>query len=157
MVRDLRNQTTMRVWNADAAFRKYPWSVGEANPDPAEYRNVCKDLWIRRYMVFGVLLGNGAENVTNLSVLQPRRMGNTEFYAIPVRVTCQTPAQNVADILRYLLTTPEGDQTKLFVIPREISIKKGKGDGKPPAPVVLEFLVDVVDFEPEPAKVEKKK
>ena len=148
-VRHLGRLKQMRTWNPEAVFRLYPWSIGDASPEPDEYRNVRKDLWIRRYLVLGVLPRNGVQEVSNLAVFPARDIAGTEFKAIPVRITCTLASENLMKLLRSLLTIHEGDPEKLFLIMRELSVKKAKGaGGKSSPPVAVDVLVDIIDYEP---------
>jgi len=150
-VRDLK-RLPMRVWNPEAVFKQYPWSVGNANPEPAEYRLVRKELWITRYLVLGALPSGGVKEVTNLSILPPKPLPGTEFHVIPVSISCLIPADNVTKLLHGLLAVPEGDPLKLFAIVRKVSLKKSPGEGgkeaKDVPPLYMELLLDVIDFEP---------
>ena len=144
-----QREKDMRVWNPEDVFLQYPWSVGQSNPDPSQFRRVRKDLWIRRYFALGVLPRNGVSEVSNLSVSEPLAIPDTEFVAIPVKVTCKVPAPHVTKLLQSLLAVPPGDPEKLFVTMRQMTLTKAPGPGgKTPTPVTLDFTVDVIDFEP---------
>jgi len=146
----LKSNREMRVWNPEAVFLEYPWSIGTTNPDPADYEAIRKDFRIRQYLVLNILPRSGVKQLDNLSLYKPERIPGTEFQAVPVRVQCNLSAENIMTLLRSLLLVPERATDKPLVIMRECTAKKGPGTGKPEAsPISLDLLMDFVDFAPE--------
>jgi len=135
-------------------FRRYPWMESDALPDPKDFRSIRKDFWVRRYLVLRLLLPHGATAINTFRVGEPEiipvpNTRDSEFRAIPIRVQCAMPADKIIDMLTALLIVRETDQEKPFAILRELKLEKAAGLGdKSAPPVSVEFLVDIVDFEP---------
>lgn len=135
-------------------FTRYPWMDTEATPSPEDYRAIQKDLWIRRYFVLDLLLAHNVNAISVFSVMPSEvipipNTEESEFRAIPVRVRCALPAEQVVKLLTAMLRVSESDPDKLQVVMRELDLSKGPGAGRGTTPpVTLEFLVDVVDFNP---------
>ncbi|HRU05670.1 MAG TPA: hypothetical protein P5137_07830 [Candidatus Brocadiia bacterium] len=140
-------------------FKQYGWMTSaDALPNPKDYREIRKDFWIRRYFVLRLLLPHGVTAINTFRVGNSRgepeiipvpSVRDSEFLAIPVRVQCAMPADNVIPMLTTLLIVRETDQEKPFAILRELKIEKSAGlGGAASPPVNVEFLVDILDFEP---------
>ena len=144
----------IKVPGVESLFTRYPWMATATLPKPSEYRAIRKDLSIRRYFILKLLLTHRVQSLQAFRVMPPEvipvpNAKDSEFNAIPVRVRCALPAGEVVRLLTNMLRVREGDSDKLFVIMRELSMAKGAGPGgSVSAPLTMEFLVDVVDFEP---------
>ena len=154
VLRQRMSKGSLHVIGLETLFRKYPWMDTPTEPDPADYPDIRRDVWIREYFIMTLLLNHNVSEIRYFRVLPPEPtpipdLHETRFRAIPVRVECVLPADSVVRLLTTMLTVRPSDTDKLFVILRELSLKKGAGAGEPPSPpVTLELLVDVIDFLP---------
>lgn len=149
-----RMESGVQIAGADTLFTRYPWMATEALPNPENFRDIRKDIRVRRYFVLSLLFQHGVESISHFSVMPSEvipvpNARESEFRAIPVRVRCTLPAEEVVKLLTSMLRVRESDADKMLVLMREVSISKSPGaGGRRSPPVTLEFLVDVVDFEP---------
>lgn len=144
----------VQISGADTLFTRYPWMETDALPDPEDYRDIRRDIWVRRYFILSLLLQHNLDSLALFRVHDPEvipipNANESEFRAIPIRVRCTLPTEEVVKLLTAMLRVGESDADKLPVLMRELSISKGTGPGgRRSPPVTLEFLVDVVDFQP---------